>query len=136
MELPVLYFVTHYFWISEPACANKKYRDTLHGSDCSFHNSFTITDVHEYICSTRIDRQGACGAEVEIVTMLHMLDTPIYIYKQETARWVVSTPNYNDLTRRAHQYVYCKGIYINHPCRHYDVVISVEFTTACQALIA
>ena len=56
-------------------------------------DSFTITDVHEYICSTRMERQGACGREVEIVTISHMLDTPIYIYEQEIARWVVSKPN-------------------------------------------
>ena len=56
-------------------------------------DSFTITDVHEYIRLTRMDRQGAWGTEVEIVTMSHLLDTSIYIYKQETARWVVSTPN-------------------------------------------
>ena len=86
---------------------------------------FSITDVQEYIHSTRMDKPGAWGAEVKIMTLSHLLNTPILVYMQELGMWTVSTPDLIDSTRRG--YASKKSFYLNRPHNHYAVIVSFDF---------
>ena len=85
---------------------------------------FPITDVQEYIHSTRMDKPGAWETEVELITLSHLVNTPILVYMQELGMWSVSTPDLIDSTRRG--YASKKCFYLNHPHNHYEVTLSFE----------
>ena len=63
---------------------------------------FSITDVQEYIHSTRMDKPGAWETEVKIMTLSYLVNTHILVYMQELGMWTVSTPDLIISTRRGY----------------------------------
>ena len=78
------------------------------------------TSVQNYIQSTRMDRDGTWGSEVEIFTLSHMLGTNIYSYHVGQSNWKRFSPA--DVDRSLSTDV---GMYIKHRYNHFLVVSSV-----------
>ena len=44
-------------------------------------------DIDTYINSSRIEHDREWGTNVEILTLAHMLKTPVYMYHEDTKSW-------------------------------------------------
>ncbi len=82
------------------------------------------SSVQDYIRATGMDRATTWGTDIEMLTLAHLLKTPVLCYATDESFWhryfpcnVDRTLNY-DVTQMA--------MYLNHPPFHFEVVCSVR----------
>ena len=80
------------------------------------HMSSNHTSVQNYIQSTRMDRDGTWGSEVEIFTLSHMLGTNIYSFHVGHSNWNRFSPA--DVDRSLSTDVRGMSMYIKHRYNH------------------
>ena len=63
------------------------------------------------------------GSEIEILTLAHLLSTPVLVYAAGNNDWVRSP---SMITSGMHDNVDQKSMYIRHSNSHFDVVLSIR----------
>ena len=53
----------------------------------------TFHSVDEYVQAESMDKDGAWGSEVEIMTLAHLLQTPVYSYDVQSQTWSHYSPS-------------------------------------------
>ena len=82
-------------------------------------------DIDTYIDSSRIDHDREWGTDVEILTLAHMLKTPVYTYHEDTKSWNRYSPNAVERSLDESN-ISERGMYIRLARSHFDVVSSVN----------
>ena len=75
-----------------------------------------------HIDSSRIEHDREWGTDVEILTLAHMLKTPVY---EDTKSWNRYSPNAVERSLDESN-ISERGMYIRLACSHFDVVSSVN----------
>ena len=86
--------------------------------------------IDDYIASSEIDCAGAWGSDVEMLTLAHLLNTPIYSYVEGIVDWTRYNPslrNLESVQTLQDNVETAMGIYIRHRSNHFDVVKSLSF---------
>ena len=82
-------------------------------------------DIDTYINSSRIEHDREWGMDVEILTLAHMLKTPlVYTYHEDTKNWNRYSPN--AVERSPDESNISERVYIRLARSHFDVVSSVN----------
>ena len=84
----------------------------------------TYHSVDEYVQAKKLKDDGAWGSEVEIMTLAHLLQTPIYSYSVQLQRWDRHTPYTIDRSAQPDDDTQM-GMYISHRINHFEVVSAV-----------
>ena len=82
-------------------------------------------DIDTYIDSSRIEHDREWGMDVEILTLAHMLKTPVYTYHEDTKSWNRYSPNAVERSLDESN-ISERGMYIRLARSHFDVVSSVN----------
>ena len=82
-------------------------------------------DIDTYIDSSRIEHDHEWGTDVEILTLAHMLKTPVYTYHEDTKSWNRYSPNAVERSLDESN-ISERGMYIRLARSHFDVVSSVN----------
>ena len=83
----------------------------------------TQDSIAEYIQDIHMDRDGAWGTDVEILTLAHLLQTNIYVFDTSSDSWLLYSPYHLDHTLPVDSSA--KSMYIVHFPQHFEVVSSV-----------
>ena len=84
------------------------------------------SSIEEYIQQTIMNCDGTWGSAIEIVSLSHMLNVPIYIYdvSHEVSRYIVYFPSTID--RSLTNDIQCMSLYIHFTGNHFNVITSVR----------
>ena len=82
------------------------------------------TSVEQYVSETGMNRMSVWGTEIEILTLAHLLSTPVLVYAAGNNDWVRYSPSM--ITTGMHDNVDQKSMYIRHSNSHFDVVLSIR----------
>ena len=82
------------------------------------------TSVEQYVSETGMNRTSVWGTEIEILTLAHLLSTPVLVYAAGNNDWVRYSPSM--ITTGMHDNVDQKSMYIRHSNSHFDVVLSIR----------
>ena len=82
-------------------------------------------DIDTYINSSRIEHDREWGMDVEILTLAHMLKTPVYTFHEDTKSWNRNSSNAVEQSLDESN-ISERGIYIRLACSHFDVVSSIR----------
>ena len=88
------------------------------------HLSSHYNSIQSYITSTGMDQDGTWGTEIEILSLAHMLQTPIHSYSQQIGRWQRYSPHHVD--RQLRDNYEQKSMYLLYTGNHFNVVSSVR----------
>ena len=88
------------------------------------HHILNYSSIQEYIAGTNMDRESAWGSEFEILTLAHLLQTPILSYSAHNRHW--SKYAAHDLDRTLSHDVTQMYMYLLHRYNHFEVVCSVH----------
>lgn len=82
--------------------------------------------IEDYIIATRMDQNTVRGTDLELFTLAHLLQVDIFTYCEQNGPWQRYKPNLIivDLISSDSNTDMRPGIYINHPPRHFGVIIS------------
>ena len=89
------------------------------GHHLTGHNS-----VQSYIASTGMDQDGTWGTDIEMLTLAHLLQTPVLSYSQQHGHWQRYAPH--DVDRQLLDDVHQRSMYLFHTRNHFNVVCSVR----------
>ena len=70
-----------------------------------------------------MNQASSWGTEVEMLTLAHMLQTPVFSYNPVDGDWHRHSPA--DVDRELHDSLTQMAMYIRHPPGHFDVVRAV-----------
>ena len=86
--------------------------------------------TNSYMTRTKMNKSGTWASEVEIFTASHLLKCNIYIFDQQSQKWLLFSPRNIDKESRSE----IQGsIFLNHVDKnHYNVVIECENNTIGQ----
>ena len=90
----------------------------------TFITSNGYTSVEQYVSETGMNRTSVWGTEIEILTLAHLLSTPVLVYAAGNNDWVRYSPSM--ITTGMHDNVEQKSMYIRHSNSHFDVVLSIR----------
>ena len=86
--------------------------------------------TNSYITRTKMNKSGTWASEVEIFTASHLLKCNIYIFDQQSQKWLLFSPCHIDKESRSEVQ---GSIFLNHVDRnHYNVVVECENNTMGQ----
>ena len=88
----------------------------------SYIQSNGIRSVADYIRTSNMEKTGTWGTDIEILTLVHLLNTPVYTYMDDIKQWQHFTPGNIDPT--LHNDVTQMAMYLTHYARHFEVVLS------------
>ena len=88
-----------------------------------FHYILGYNSIQAYQLATRMNEASSWGTEVEMLTLAHLLQTPIFSYNTVEGHWHRFGPA--EVDRQLHDNLTQKGMYIRHPPAHFDVVRAV-----------
>ena len=80
--------------------------------------------IQSYIASTGMERDGTWGTDVEILSMSHLLQTPVHSYSQQLGQWQRYSPH--NVDRQLRDDLQQRSIYLYHTGNHFNVVRSVR----------
>ena len=81
------------------------------------------SSIQEYITHTNMDRERSWGSDIEMLTLSHLLQTPILSYSVHNAHWSKYAPHHVD--RTLSDDVAQMSMYILHRLNHFDVVCNM-----------
>ena len=79
------------------------------------------SSIEEYIRTKNMDKASVWGTDIEILTLSHLLQTPIHLYLTERAKWGRYSPRNVDTTLNRQM-----SMYLWHPPAHFEVVRSIR----------
>ena len=82
------------------------------------------TSVEQYVSETGMNRTSVWGTEIEILTLAHLLSTPVLVSAAGNNDWVRYSPSM--ITSGMHDNVDQKSMYIRHSNSQFDVVLSIR----------
>ena len=82
------------------------------------------SSITEYIRTKNMDKASVWGTDIEILTLSHLLQTPIHLYLTERAKWGRYSPRNVDTT--LNDDVRQMSMYLCHPPAHFEVVRSIR----------
>ena len=88
------------------------------------HHVLNYSSIQDYIADTNMDRESAWGTDIEMLTLAHLLQTPILSYNAQDRRW--SKYAAHDLDRTLNHDVTQISMYLLHRYNHFEVVCSVD----------
>ena len=91
------------------------------------HHILGYNSIQEYITSKRMDQDSAWGTDIEMLTLAHLLNTPILSYSVEHGSWQSYSPHHVD--RSLVDDFQQLSLYIVHDYNHFNVVCSIRKTT-------
>ena len=89
------------------------------GHHLTGHNS-----VQYYIASTGMDQDGTWGTDIEMLSMAHLLQTPVHSYSHQHGQWQRYSPH--DVDRQLVDDMQQRSMYLFHTGNHFNVVCSVR----------
>ncbi len=96
------------------------------------------SSVQDYIRATGMDRAKTWGTDIEMLTIAHLLKTPVLCYVTEQSFWHRYIPRHVD--RTLNDDMTQMAMYLNHPRFHFEVVFSTKVTVfvtdACSSLLS
>ena len=107
----------HYHSVRLAVVAHMRSIQTFIISNC-------YTSVEQYVSETGMNRTSVWGTEIEILTLAHLLSTPVLVYAAGNNYWVRYSPSM--ITSGMHDNVDKKSMYIRHSNSHFDVVLSIR----------
>ena len=68
------------------------------------HHLIGYDSVQSYIASTGMDQDGTWGTDIEMLSLAHLLQTPVLSYNQQYGQWqlVVDRQLMDDIRRSMH----------------------------------
>ncbi|XP_030853795.1 OTU domain-containing protein 3-like [Strongylocentrotus purpuratus] len=82
-----------------------------------------FANVSDYVTKSKVFQKGTWATEMEIMVLANLIETDIYIYDEQNAKWSIFSGKDVQLGVVTSD----KGIYLRHTQRiHYDVVLSVQ----------
>ena len=82
-----------------------------------------FANVSDYVTKSKVFQRGTWATEMEIMVLANLIETDIYIYDEQNAKWSIFSGKDVQLGVVTSD----KGIYLRHTQRiHYDVVLSVQ----------
>ncbi len=78
------------------------------------------SSVQDYIRATGMDRATTWRTDIEMLTLAHLLKTPVLCYVTEQSVWHTYIPRHVD--RTLIDDVTQMAMYLNHPRFHFEVV--------------
>ena len=91
------------------------------GHHLTGHNS-----VQSYIASTGMDRDGTWGTDMEMLSLAHLLQTPVHSYSHQHGQWQRYSPH--DVDRQLVDDLQQRSMYLYHTGNHFNVVGSIRRT--------
>ena len=88
------------------------------------HHVLNYSSIQDYIADTNMDRESAWDTDIEMLTLPHLLQTPILSYNAQDRRW--SKYAAHDLDRTLNHDVTQMSMYLLHRYNHFEVVCSVR----------
>ena len=88
------------------------------------HHVLNYSSIQDYIADTNMDRESAWGTDIEMLTLPHLLQTPILSYNTQDRQW--SKYAAHDLDRTLNNNVTQMSMYLLHRYNHFEVVCSVR----------
>ena len=88
------------------------------------HHLTGYNSVESYIASTGMDQDGTWGTDIEMLTLSHLVQTPILSYSQQHAHWRRYSPH--DVDRQLVDDVHQRFMYLLHRGNHFSVAGSVR----------
>ena len=84
----------------------------------------TYDSVDEYVQAKSMNKDGAWGSVVEMMTLAHLLQTPVYSYDVQSQTWSRYSPSTLDRSAQPVDDTQM-GMYINYKHKHFEVVSAV-----------
>ena len=91
------------------------------GHHLTGHNS-----VQSYIASTGMDRDCTWGTDIEMLSLAHLLQTPVHSYSHQHGHWQRYSPH--DVDRQLVDDLQQRSMYLYHTGNHFNVVGSIKRT--------
>ena len=88
------------------------------------HHVVNYTSIQEYITDTNMDQECAWGTDIEILTLSHLLHTPIMSYSVQHHSWQRYAPH--NVDRSLTDNILQMSLYLVHKTNHFDVACSVR----------
>ena len=88
------------------------------------HHLTGYNSVQSYIASTGMDQDGIWGTDIEMLTLAHLLQTPVLSYSHQHGHWQRYAPH--DVDRQLLNDVHQRSMYLLHTGNHFNVVGSVK----------
>ena len=83
--------------------------------------------IQAYIATKQMDQDSAWGTDIEMLTLAHLLNTPILSYSVQHGSWQRYSPHHVD--RSLVDDFHKMSMYIIHDHNHFNVVCSIRKTT-------
>ena len=88
------------------------------------HHLIGYNSVQSYIASRGMDQDGSWGTDIEMLSMAHLLKTPVHSYSQQHGHWQRYCPH--DVDRQLQDDMQQRSMYLFHTGNHFNVVCSVR----------
>ena len=90
----------------------------------SYIRSHGFESTEQYLQATRMNKPGVWATDIEIYTLVHLLNTPIVVYVAHVNGWVRYSPC--AMQSGMHDDVTTKSIFLRNYDEHFDVVLSTQ----------
>ena len=88
------------------------------------HHIQGYSSIQEYISHNDMDNEFAWGTDIEMLTLAHLLETPVISYSVQYSCWQRYAPH--DLDRTLSDDILQMSMYLLHIYNHFEVVCSVR----------
>ena len=88
------------------------------------HHVVEYTSIQEYIKDKTMDQEYAWGTDIELLTLAHLLQTPIVSYSVQHCSWQRYAPHNVDRTLTDN--IIQMSMYLVHAYNHFEVACSVR----------
>ena len=88
------------------------------------HHLIGYDSIQSYIASTGMDQDGTWGTDIEMLSLAHLLQTPVLSYSQQYGQWQRYSPH--DVDRHLTDDIHQRSMYLLHTGNHFNVVGSIR----------
>jgi hypothetical protein len=88
------------------------------------HHLIGYGSIQSYIASTGMDQDRAWGTDIEMLSLAHLLQTPVFSYSQQHGQWQRYSPH--DVDRQLMDDIHQRSMYLLHTGNHFNVVGSIR----------
>ena len=85
------------------------------------HHLIGYDSIQSYIASTGMDQDGTWGTDIEMLSLAHLLQTPVLSYSQQYGQWQRYSPH--DVDRHLTDDIHQRSM---HTGNHFNVVGSIR----------
>ena len=91
------------------------------------HHIVGYSSIQDYIADKNMDQDSAWGTDIEMLTLAHLLQTPILSYSAQHCEWQRYAPH--NLDRTLVNDFQQMSMYIIHTYNHFNVACSIIKST-------